>query len=30
MDYHKVKLSDDILETWNERIEYLKHENEDM
>ena len=30
MDYHKVKLSDDILEAWNHRIEYLEHENEDM
>ena len=28
MDYHKVILSDDILELWNERIEHS--ENEDM
>lgn len=27
MDYHKVKLSDDILESWNERIEYLEYKD---
>lgn len=27
MDYHKVKLSDDILESWNKRIQYLEDEN---